>query len=422
MKSVELFAGAGGMALGTSLAGFEHEAVLEWDDNTCRTLRRNRSLGVVHGNDGQIVEVDVRDYDFRRHAGSALLVSGGPPCQPFSLGGKHRGGDDHRNMFPQAARAVREIQPLAFLFENVKGLLRENFANYYSYIVHRFRFPDEPPRGDEDWRRHLARLEKLHTSGRYSGLHYHVVFQLLNAADFGIPQVRERVFIVGVRSDLGVRFGFPLGSHTEDGLLYSKWISGEYGRRHQIRKADRPSIPDRRKARVDRLRAYIPEMIGAPWRTVRDAIHDLPRFSIGQSSSRIPNHFLNPGARSYPGHTGSPLDEPAKTLKAGDHGVPGGENTLRLDDGQVRYFSVRECARLQTFPDDWVFEGSWTESMRQLGNAVPVSLAQVVARQLIGVLVRRGFRRVDCGARHNAGHRRENRQENGVSSARGPRL
>jgi DNA (cytosine-5)-methyltransferase 1 len=85
------------------------------------------------------------------------------------------------------------------------------------------------------------------------------------------------------------------------------------------------------------------------------------------------------GARSYPGHTGSPIDEPAKTLKAGDHGVPGGENMLRRADGSIRYFSVRESARLQTFPDDFWFHGSWTETMRQLGNAVPVRLAKIVA-------------------------------------------
>jgi DNA (cytosine-5)-methyltransferase 1 len=101
---------------------------------------------------------------------------------------------------------------------------------------------------------------------------------------------------------------------------------------------------------------------------------------------KIANHFLNPGARSYAGHTGSPLDEPAKTLKAGDHGVPGGENTLRLEDGSVRYFSVRECARLQTFPDEWIVEGSWTEAMRQLGNAVPARLAQAVAAELARVM------------------------------------
>lgn len=386
MKAIELFAGAGGLALGTSLAGLEHDVVLEWNANACQTLRRNKSLGVAHAREWEIVEGDVCGYDFRQHAETARVICGGPPCQPFSLGGKHRGSDDHRNMFPQAVRAVREIQPLAFMFENVKGLLRQNFANYYSYIIHRFRFPDVPPRGDEDWIHHLARLERLHTSGHHSGLHYNVVFQLLNAADFGIPQVRERVFIVGVRADLGVHFCFPTGTHTEDGLLYSKWVSGEYWQRHNVRRNDRPAMPERKKTRVERLRSFMPEMLGVPWRTVRDAIDDLPRISVGQRSSRISNHFLNPGAKSYPGHTGSPLDEPAKTLKAGDHGVPGGENTLQLDDGEVRYFSVRECARLQTFPDDWVFEGSWTESMRQLGNAVPVTLAQVVAQQLIGVL------------------------------------
>ena len=91
------------------------------------------------------------------------------------------------------------------------------------------------------------------------------------------------------------------------------------------------------------------------------------------------DHRFQPGARSYLGHTGSPLDEPAKTLKAGVHGVPGGENMLRRPDGSVRYFTVRESARLQTFPDDMMFHGSWTESMRQLGNAVPCVLARVVA-------------------------------------------
>lgn len=91
------------------------------------------------------------------------------------------------------------------------------------------------------------------------------------------------------------------------------------------------------------------------------------------------NHRAQPGAKSYPGHTGSPLDEPSKALKAGDHGVPGGENMLRRSDGSVRYYSVREAAKIQTFPDDWFFPVSWSESMRQLGNAVPVDLARVIA-------------------------------------------
>jgi DNA (cytosine-5)-methyltransferase 1 len=138
--------------------------------------------------------------------------------------------------------------------------------------------------------------------------------------------------------------------------------------------------------KVAKLQALSPKMLLQPWLTVRDAISDLPRIAVGQRSSKVANHFLNPGARSYAGHTGSPYDEPSKALKAGDHGVPGGENTLRLEDQTVRYYSVRECARLQTFPDDWIFEGSWTESMRQLGNAVPVKLAEVMARPLVKII------------------------------------
>jgi DNA (cytosine-5)-methyltransferase 1 len=394
MRSVELFAGAGGLALGVSQAGFEHEAVLEWDRNACDTLRRNHASGVAHVASWEIVEGDVRDYDFQQHAGMIQFVAGGPPCQPFSLGGKHLGQQDERNMFPQAVRAVREIAPKAFIFENVKGLLRQSFANYYSYIIHQLAFPEVHPRGDEDWIDHLARLEKLATRGNHSGLKYNVVYQLLDAADFGVPQRRHRVFLVGVRSDLGIEFNFPLPTHTEDALLFDQWISGEYWDRHRIGKARRPEQSPRLKQRVDRLRGFIPRMLGKPWRTVRDAISDLPKLSEGQTCQTIPNHFLNPGARSYPGHDGSPFDSPAKALKAGDHGVPGGENTLRFADGSLRYFSVRECARIQTFPDDWVFEGSWTESMRQLGNAAPVKLARAVAQELAGALQIRGKSRL----------------------------
>ena len=119
-----------------------------------------------------------------------------------------------------------------------------------------------------------------------------------------------------------------------------------------------------------------------PWRTVRDAVSDLGEPASTAKDARHANHVLQFGARSYPGHTGSPLDEPAKTLKAGDHGVPGGENMVRYADGKVRYFSVRESCRLQAFPDEYVFEGSWTENMRQIGNAVPVTLGEVVLRSV----------------------------------------
>lgn len=382
LHSIELFSGAGGLALGTSNAGFQHTAVLEWDSNACRTLRRNQAKGVRHVKNWEIVEGDVFAYDFRHHRDDVHFVFGGPPCQPFSLGGKHRGKDDHRNLFPEAVRAVREIQPKAFMFENVKGLLRQSFANYYRYIINQFRFPTVRPKKGEHWEDHLARLEKLYTSGGFSGLKYNVVDRLMNAAEFGVPQRRERVFIVGIRADLGVEFSFPnTATHNMQALLHDQWVTGDYWERHRIARKNRPELPTKFSKTVEVLRER-GKLVGLPCRTVRDAIADLPRISVGQRSSRIDNHFLNPGARSYPGHDGSPFDEPAKALKAGDHGVPGGENTLRLEDGSVRYFSVRECARLQSFPDEWTFEGSWTESMRQLGNAVPVTLAEFVAKRL----------------------------------------
>ena len=114
---------------------------------------------------------------------------------------------------------------------------------------------------------------------------------------------------------------------------------------------------------------------------MRDALEGIPDpelFPKAAARAQLSNHKFQPGARSYPGHTGSPLDEAAKTLKAGVHGVPGGENMLLHPDGRIRYFTVRESARLQTFPDDFLFHGSWTETMRQLGNAVPVQLARIV--------------------------------------------
>ena len=386
MKSIELFAGAGGLAIATSRAGFEHEAVIEWDHDACDTLRRNGRSGSGHADDWRVIEGDISAHDFRQYRDRIEFISGGPPCQPFSLGGKHGGQADNRNMFPHAVRAVREIEPKAFIIENVKGLLRKGFANYYSYIIHQFRFPDVKLRGDEEWTDHFARLEKLATGGKLRGIRYNVVYRMMNAADYGVPQHRYRVFIVGVRADLGIEFSFPEKTHEGDSLLYDQWVSGEYWDRHKIAKKDRPVIPERVTEKVERLSSLWKVGLLKPWRTVRDAIGDLPKIAAGKSCVKTSNHYMNPGARSYTGHTGSIMDVPAKALKAGDHGVPGGENTLRLSDGSVRYFSVRECARIQTFPDEWVLSGSWTESMRQLGNAVPVLLGEVVAKQLRQVI------------------------------------
>lgn len=373
MRSIELFAGAGGLGLGVAAAGFEHAAVVEWDRWACETLAENKPWPVTQG--------DVRQMDY----GSLPrvdLVSGGPPCQPFSLGGKHNAYLDHRDMFPEAIRAVRELQPKAFVFENVKGLTRATFQNYLTYIRLQLRHPEVVAKVDEPWLDHLGRLERHETSGSATGLHYNVVTRLLNAANHGVPQRRERIFIVGFRTDLGIEWRFPNETHSSDALAWSLANDKAYYDRHSIGRAERAAIQASTTGSARPSTAL-------PWLTVRDALAGLPDPELSPVKARgIPDHRFIPGARSYPGHTGSPLDAPAKTLKAGVHGVPGGENMLRRPDGSIRYFSVREAARLQTFPDDFLFHGSWTETMRQLGNAVPVRLAEIVARSVSDQLQR----------------------------------
>ncbi len=387
MRGIELFAGAGGLGIGVSRAGFSPAAVVERDRYCCDTIRENRERGVDPLVHWPLFQGDIRDFDFRSVEGGVDLISGGPPCQPFSIGGKHRGPLDERDMFPQAVRAVRELQPRAFLFENVRGLTRRAFSDYFEYVRLQFAYPEYTRRDSEGWLDHLGRLQRHGAHGRVNDLTYRVATRVLNAADFGVPQRRERVFIVGFRADLDIEWAFPEPTHSREALLWSQWRSGEYWDSHRLPR--RHGTADRRDAAAARRMRTKPAT--EPWRTVRDALSGLPDPELERrAASRYPNHRFQPGARSYPGHTGSPYDEPAKTLKAGDHGVPGGENMLRRPDGGVRYFSVRESARLQTFPDEYLFHGSWSETMRQLGNAVPVTLAQIVAGSIRDRLGERG--------------------------------
>jgi DNA (cytosine-5)-methyltransferase 1 len=288
LNSVELFAGAGGLAMGVALAGFKSRAVVEWDSWACETLRTNQSRGHPLVADWPVQEADVREWVAQLDEGSMSndldLVAGGPPCQPFSLGGKHRAFLDERDMFPATVDVIRRLRPRAFIVENVRGLTRSSFSAYFEYILLQLEFPELVRRVEDSWLDHHGRLQAFKTSRR--------------------------------------------------------------------------SMPE-------------PASEGSP---------------LGQKSQHL-NHRLQPGAKSYPGHTGSPLDLPAKTLKAGDHGVPGGENMLVKPDASVRYFSVRESARLQAFPDGFEIRGSWSEAMRQLGNAVPVTLGQVVASSVASHLL-----------------------------------
>lgn len=375
MKVLELFAGAGGLALGTAKAGFEHVAVIEWNANACNTLRSNKTKW-------DVIEADVRTLSFRDFGEDLALITGGPPCQPFSIGGKHRGWNDKRDMFPEAVRAVREVRPKAFLFENVRGLARKSFSIYLEYIVLQLTYPSLDRKGGETWVDHLSRLERHHTGTGGTLPEYKVIPpRIINAADYGIPQRRERIFFVGFRADINANWSFPEPTYSQEALLYSKWVGGDYWRTRNLKPTE-PQPPDKI---LTRLTDHLLERRFRPYVTLRDAIVNLPdpRQDV---VSIIPNHVYQPGARPYPGHSGSVLDEPAKTLKAGDHGVPGGENMIAYPNATYRYLTIRESARVQTFPDDYVFEGSWTEAMRQIGNAVPVELAAKVAQQIYNAL------------------------------------
>jgi DNA (cytosine-5)-methyltransferase 1 len=375
MRSVELFSGCGGLALGLARAGFHHELLIEWNEDAVATVLHNKSKRVRHIRDWPISRADVRSIQWSKFGGRLDLVAGGPPCQPFSIAGKHRGEDDARDMWPEAIRAVRESLPRAFLFENVRGIARPAFASYLSWIRAHLSRPQLTRQPDETVDEHFYRISKSRVPAIYDVEVYQV-----NAADFGAPQKRHRIIVVGIRRDQGFRFKPLSATHSRERLLWDQWVSGDYWKRHElVAPTDEPS--DRvDRAIVASLRSSMFPPTEKPWVTVRDAL-----VGLGEPNGKR-NHVFQAGARIYAGHTGSPLDQPAKALKAGDHGVPGGENMMVRDDGTVRYFTLRESARLQGLPDSYAFPGSWSESMRQLGNAVPSQLAESVGCWLAGEL------------------------------------
>ena len=324
MRCLELFSGCGGLAKGLELAGFEHCAFVEFNKWACKSLRENFNPTLVH-------ETDVRNFDFTS-VGRVDVVAGGPPCQPFSLGGLARAHEDSRDMFPEAIRAIHELRPRAFVFENVKGLLRKSFSDYFSYIVLRLTFPDQTIAKGMSWREHLNELRRIDYS-RYKGLKYAVQYKLVNAVDYGIPQNRERVFIVGFRNDVSIDWKWP--EETSERKTIAQTIG-------HIQSITPSAFPE--------------------------------------------DHKIISGAREYPGHSGSDYNAPSKTIKAGAHGVPGGENMIRFPDGTLRYMTVHEAKLIQTFPPDYVISGSWGEAMRQIGNAVPVLLAEKMGRSVLRAL------------------------------------
>lgn len=373
MNSIEMFSGAGGLAKGLELAGANHLAFIEWNEYACKTLRANYSPQ-------DVFEVDARSFPFSSY-NDVDIIAGGPPCQPFSLGGKAHGNNDKRDMFPAAIAAIRTLMPKAFIFENVKGILRKSFSEYFEYIILQLTYP-QVAQTSSDWRKNLQTLKEIDNGENYQNNKYDVTYTLVNAADYGIPQKRERVIIIGFRKDLNIKWSFPTPTHSKDALLWSMFVSGEYWDKHRITNYFPPNIiKSEATALTEKYGLFKPEQ--KPWKTVRDAL-----IGLGEPNG-IGDHIFRSGARIYAGHSGSNIDEPSKTIKAGTHGVPGGENMIKYQDGKVRYYSIAEAKRIQTFPDYYQIKGTWTEAMKQIGNAVPVKLAYIIASAV--------FKRIEKG-------------------------
>jgi DNA (cytosine-5)-methyltransferase 1 len=369
---IDLFAGGGGLAVGLRLAGFAPACFFEQDEQSCATLTTNAAasgtlLGSVH-------KENVREFDWCAVERRVRLLAAGAPCQPFSLAGKHLAYADGRNLFPEVTRAMRCLQPEAVLIENVRGLARTAFAPYFEYILRCLECPSEEPRKNELWQNHNERIRTRQRSPAYVP-DYNVVWRVLDAADYGVPQNRVRVLIVATRSDKAV-YKFPNPTHSKIKLEQSQ-RNGSYWKKHSIRKRKNGVVIDEQTDPKEDEKL--------PWVTVREAIRDLPEPANCERKAMM-NHWRIVGARPYPGHDGSALDWPSKTIKAGVHGVPGGENTLKAANGLIRYYTLRETARLQTFPDDHYFEGARIHITRQIGNAVPCKLASIIATPLFELL------------------------------------
>lgn len=321
IPTLDLFCGAGGLSLGFTAAGFETVAAVECDAPSVATFSHHSPKAEMHA-------CDVAEVDFRRYAGKVELVIGGPPCQPFSSGGLRRADEDHRDMVPEFVRAVREVRPVAFVMENVPGLAAGDRKPYL-----------------------LGLLARLQTLG------YQVVWDILSAEEYGAPQRRRRLFIVGIQDR---RYAFPKPTHgtrKKPVLTVADVITME------PRGEPNPSKVFYAK-RVDlRPSPYHGLLFNGGGRPL-DFARPSPTIisSIGGNKTPFVDTLgLVPGYHAYLLAGGTP--------KHGE--VPG-----------CRRLTVRECAALQTFPESLVFSGPTSAQYRQIGNAVPPSLARVVADAL----------------------------------------
>jgi DNA (cytosine-5)-methyltransferase 1 len=371
---VELFSGLGGLSIGLARANWRHELLVEKDPQAVATLEGN---DLTRG--WPLHDSDLRELDFARDVGEDVdLLAAGVPCQPFSQAGAHAGPADDRNMFPETFAAIRELKPKAVLIENVRGLARPAFKPFVEYIVDHLRLPSLKGKRGEDWPAHHRRLRKaLARSPKDPTERYVVEWRPVCVADYGVAQRRVRVIIVATRADLAEAWSWPLETHSHEVLMLDQ-LDGYYWDEHELAPRSPILAPYTRK----RVRKNSRPTRAARWRTLRDAIGDLPEPADHGEDPELNWHSLWPGARLYRGHRGSDLDQASKTIKAGVHGVAGGEHIVHLDSGEYRYLTVRECMRIQGLPDELEIDAPRTVAMRQIGNAVPPRIGEVFGRAI----------------------------------------
>ncbi|MDJ1646659.1 DNA cytosine methyltransferase [Mycoplasma phocimorsus] len=326
LTSVELFAGAGGLALGLEKAGFNHIALIEKDKYACSTLRKNRPKWNVIEDDiiefskkDLEVELKIKKYDLD-------LLSGGAPCQSFSYAGKKLGLEDTRGtMFYYYATFLQKLKPKVFLFENVKGLLTHDRGNTFQTIMNVFK-----------------------------NIGYTLKYKVLNAVNYGVAQKRERLIIIGIRSDLEEKIIFNFPKKQNKTIVLRDILM---------------NVPDSVGIKYSKQKEEIFKLVpaGGYWK-------DIPQD--------IAKEYMKGCWSMQGGRTGIlrklSLDEPSLTILT----TAQMKQTERCHPLENRPFTIRESARIQSFPDEWEFIGSVSNQYKQIGNAVPCNLANEIGKEI----------------------------------------
>ena len=307
MNSIEICAGAGGPALGLAMAGFNHVALVEYEQDYCNVLKANRP-------EWNVICADVHDFSGKEFRGQIDLLAGGVPCPPFSVAGKQLGSSDERDLFPEAIRLVAEIRPRAVMLENVRGFLDPKFDEYRENI--------------------MSQIEKLG---------YNVKIKLLNASDYGVPQLRPRIVIVGIDKNIKTEFLYP-EEHPDETKSVGETLydlmreNGWQGAKAWAKKADR----------------IAPTIVG--------------------------------GSKKHGGPDLGPVRARRAWAELGIDGAGVANEAPAEDFEGMPRLTPRMIARIQGFPDNWDFGKKKTAACRMIGNAFPPPVAKAVGEQIKGVL------------------------------------